>query len=155
MSENFYRYQQRRLAILLAWGLANTLGGSLGLLSRDPLWRQFAGQAGAWGAIDAALAFVGRRGARSKELRLAQGELTPADQRREAQRFRVILLVNAGLDLLYIAGGARLARQQRPDRRGIGLDIVVQGAFLLLYDSLLALEVGRRYAGGSEETEKR
>jgi hypothetical protein len=146
VAESFYDYQRRRLGILLAWGLGSMLAGPLALLSRDALWRQFGVQTFSWGAIDALLAFFGRRGARRNAARRERDELSPADELREARRFRAILLLNAGLDVLYIAGGAALAwRQRRRDRRGMGLGIIPQGAFLLAYDCLLAREVGRRF----------
>jgi hypothetical protein len=146
VAESFYDYQRRRLGILLAWGLGSVLAAPLALLSRDALWRQLGMQTFGWGAIDALLAFFGRRGARRKAARRERGELSATDELREARRFRAILLLNAGLDVLYIAGGAALAlRQRRRDRRGMGLGIIPQGAFLLAYDSLLAREVGRRF----------
>lgn len=147
MADDFFTFQHRRLGILLAWGAASIVAGPLALLGRDALWRQFGIQTFSWGAIDALLAFFGRRGARSKAARRARGLLTAADELREARRFRAILLLNAGLDVLYIVGGAVLAWRQwaQRGRRGMGLGIIPQGVFLLLYDSLLAREVGRRF----------
>lgn len=147
MNDGFFAYQHRRLGILLGWGIGSVAVGALGLLSRKALWRQIGTQALSWGAIDALLAFFGRRGARAKAERRAKGLLTAADEQREARRFRAILLVNAGLDVLYIAVGAALARRKRGRRdwRGMGIGIIPQGAFLLLYDGLLAREVRRRF----------
>ena len=147
MADDFFTYQRRRLGILLVWGAGSMLFGPLALLSRDALWHQFGIQAFSWGAIDALLAFFGRRGAMSKAVLRAQGLIAEADEKREARRFRSILLLNAGLDVLYIIGGAALAWRQwdRRDRRGMGLGIIPQGVFLLLFDSLLAREVRRRF----------
>jgi hypothetical protein len=47
-----------------------------------------------------------------------------------------VLLVNAGLDVGYLAAGARLVRGDR--WRGDGLAVLVQGAFLLVLDSVAA-----------------
>ena len=144
MDENFFRYQHRRLGILWAWGIANTLLGLPGLFLRPTLLRHIAIQTSSWGAIDAALAWFGRRSAAAKELQLIEGVLTTEDAERESSRFRTILLVNALLDLGYIAGGVILSRQERPDRRGMGLGIIPQGVFLFFYDSLFAWEISRR-----------
>jgi hypothetical protein len=97
-------------------------------------------QAIVWGAIDAALAWFGRRGARDKISRGAK------DDPRQARRFRTILLINAGLDVGYVAGGWALLRgaRGRDERTGMGLGIIIQGLFLLVYDSVLAWMVGRR-----------
>jgi hypothetical protein len=143
VADTFYRYQERRLGILWRWGVASALAGLPGLFLRHPLLRHVAIQTSSWGVIDALLAFFGRRAARRKERLLAAGALSLADQRREARRFRAILLVNALLDICYIAGGVILARHHRPDRRGMGLGIIPQGLFLLLFDGLLARGVGR------------
>jgi hypothetical protein len=146
MSDNFFRYQRRVLGILLAWGAGSILITPLALFRRDPFWRQFGVQAFTWGAIDAALAVFGRRSAARKAAQHERGELSAADARREAAKFRRILLVNAGLDVLYIASGLWTARRfrDRRDRQGLGIGIAVQGVFLLVYDAALAWDVGRR-----------
>ncbi|NJM05009.1 hypothetical protein HC891_00430 [Candidatus Gracilibacteria bacterium] len=51
------------------------------------------------------------------------------------------MLVNAGLDVGYILGGLALLRSEQPGRQGMGLSIVMQGAFLLAYDAWLANDV--------------
>ena len=51
-------------------------------------------------------------------------------------RLRRVLLVNAGLDVGYLAVGAALVRHGR--WRGDGWAVVVQGAFLLVLDSAAA-----------------
>lgn len=63
----------------------------------------------------------------------------------EAARFQRILAINAGLDLLYMAGGLRLAQAagRTSSRYGTGIGIVIQGMFLLIYDSLLTWLVAK------------
>jgi hypothetical protein len=143
--DTFFDYQERRLAILQNWGLASVLLGVFAAKMRDPLPRQFGLQAATWGAIDAGLAIFGRGQARRKAQRRAQGELSDEKLVREMRTFRSILLVNAALDVGYIAIGLWLIRAAPEDKRrarqGMGSGIVVQGAFLLLYDALLAHEV--------------
>ena len=75
MAETFYSYQQRRLGVLLGWGLGSSVGGALGLPSKAQLVRHFALQALVWGAIDVVIAVFGIRGARNA----AQGENTTDD----------------------------------------------------------------------------
>lgn len=108
------------------WALGSVVAGAL--LSADPRTRGFGRQTAAWGAVDGAIALVGAR-------RQAAGRTTPPD------RLRRVLLVNAGLDVGYLAAGAWLAR--RPRWRGDGAAVVVQGAFLLWLDASRA----RRLAG--------
>jgi hypothetical protein len=143
---DFFQFQHRALGVLWAWGLASVAAGLAALISCDKRIRQAGVQAIVWGAIDAALAWLGRRGARKK---IGQGAKDGAAQ---ARRFRSILLVNAGLDAGYIAGGVALLGRARgrDERVGTGLGIVIQGLFLLLYDSGLAWVVGRHTWEGSE-----
>lgn len=144
--ENFFAFQRRALRPLLAWGVGSTLLGTL-MLPFAGFWRHFGMQAAAWGAIDAALAIAGRRRALLRAEALASQSIDEEVAAREAEQFRRILLVNAGLDLLYIAAGllTALRFRGRPDRVGLGTGIAVQGLFLLIFDALLARTVGGRF----------
>lgn len=135
--ETFWRWQERMLGGLLAWGAANAVAGA-GMARSSSVFVRHAGQqACVWGLIDLALAVNGRRGSRRRALSAdASATLAAAD------RFRTILAVNSLLDIGYVAGGAGLATRAagRPDRRGTGLGIAIQGLFLLVYDCLLLHE---------------
>jgi hypothetical protein len=139
-SRDFFQFQYRALGVLWAWGLGSVAAGLAALISRDQRTRHAGVQAFAWGAVDAALAWLGRRGARNK---IRQGA---NDGTLQARRFRTILLINAGLDAGYITAGWALLRSARgrDERVGMGLGIIVQGLFLLVYDSALAWMVGQR-----------
>lgn len=140
-SQDFFRFQYRALGVLWAWGLGSVAAGVPALLSRDQRIRQAGVQAIVWGAIDAALAWFGRRGARDK---IRQGV---DDGSQQARRFRTILLINVGLDVGYVGGGWALlcGGHGRDQRVGMGFGIIIQGLFLLVYDSVLAWMVGRRW----------
>jgi hypothetical protein len=146
MHENFFVYQRRALRPLLTWGIFSSLAGAL-LLVAPGLWRHFGLQAVAWGVIDLLLAMAGRRRALLKAEALVNGAIDDAEAAREAERFRNILAFNAGLDVLYIIVGLAVAARwvERADRRGLGYGVAVQGAFLLLFDALLARDVSRRF----------
>lgn len=141
--QGFFAWQHAALGWLLAWGAGNVIVGAGLATSRRPDLRQIGLQAIVWGAIDAALALNGRRGARTNQ------QHDPASTSRsgshEAARFQKIVAINAGLDLLYIAGGLRLAQTARcnSSRYGTGIGIAVQGLFLLLYDLLLTWLVAK------------
>jgi hypothetical protein len=149
MHDTFFVYQRRALRPLLAWGIGSTIVGAA-LLPFRGFWRHFGMQAAAWGAIDVLLAIAGRRRALLQAEALASHAIEESVAAREAERFRAILLFNAGLDVLYVLAGLITARRfaERPDRRGLGLGIAVQGLFLLLFDALLAREVGQHYTRG-------
>ena len=132
--QTFFQWQEWVLGGLMAWGAANVVFGAGGSRARDDMPRQFAWQALTWGAIDLALAVLGRRGART------QGRTaTPETTQRAVASFRRVLAINAGLDVVYIVGGSVLVATARHDRRrkGVGLGILVQGIFLAVYDALL------------------
>lgn len=130
----------RRLSNRL-WGWA-ALSMVLGVMlqrGRDPFWRSVGQQALGWGAIDGAIAEVGQRDADRKA---AAGD--PAVAAAHARRLRLLLWLNAGLDVGYMAGGVFLARRQgqdNPSRRGHGWGIVLQGLFLFLFDLIHAFRV--------------
>lgn len=139
----FFAWQHDALGWLLAWGAGSIVAGAGLATSRRPELHQIGLQAIVWGAIDAGLALSGRRGARANQ----RHDPTSASRsaREEAARFQRIVAINAGLDLLYIAGGLRLAQTARRNssRYGIGAGIAIQGLFLLLYDSLLTWLVAK------------
>ena len=103
--------------------MAVVVGGALALFPRT---RAFGLQNLMWGAIDAGLAAFTRRQRSVPKKRM----------------LRRILLVNAALDVGYVATGAHLAartpsfggRLSRADARGHGLAIVIQGAALFVID---------------------
>ena len=136
-SENFYSWQHRALGGLLAWGTGSVVVGAGLAPSRSAITRHIGLQAIAWGLIDALLALNGRRGARS---RIAQPHTSNVSAEQAARRFQQIVGVNVGLDALYILAAVRLLQssRERPQRRGIGLGILIQALFLLPYDLLLA-----------------
>ena len=129
----FFHFQERVLNVLWRWGVASVAIGLPALFVRNSVVRQAGIQSIAWGAIDAALAFFGRRSARQRIEHNAPDALT------QARRFRLIVAVNAVLDVGYGAGGWQLMRtaRGRAERTGMGLGIIVQGLFLLLFDSAL------------------
>ena len=111
---------------LLTWSLPWVGAGLAGLwLAGDDRTKGFWGMSAAWGVINAGIAYAGLLG----------GEP-------EVGGLRTFLLVNAGLDVLYIAAGTYLLFRPEEVWRGAGWAVIVQGAFLLVFDlahALLAL----------------
>jgi hypothetical protein len=71
------------------------------------------------------------------------GANLPETQEKEARNLRLLLLVNAGLDLLYIRFGREMADHAGRDafKRGTGWGIVAQGMFLFFFDLFHTLDV--------------
>lgn len=134
---------QRRIGLhLLVWIAVSIVGGAL-LLFTPPFWRGVGVQALLWGAVDAAIALFGLVSLR-REKRRPDAD-SPETRARETRRLRRLLLINAGLDVLYIVGGTVVLTRFTTDfAHGNGVGIIVQGAFLLLFDLFYALRVARR-----------
>ena len=111
----------RLTQVLGGWAAASVLAGAA--LCLPARTRGLGRQTVAWGAVDGLIAYVGSRN------RARRGPTDPV-------RLRRVLLVNAGLDVGYLAVGARLLR--RPRWRGDGQAVLVQGAFLLALDATAA-----------------
>ena len=139
-------YQTRISSQLYAWSAFSVFGGvALLLLVTDPFWRGIGLQGVVWGVIDAGIAFFTQLGMRRKLADMRD----PNDrgvQLEEARRLWGLLLVNAGLDVIYVAVGVGIVLTFGVDNvfaRGNGVGIIVQGAFLLLFDLFHALQARR------------
>jgi hypothetical protein len=116
----------RTLAVM---GASSVLvGGLVALTSSHPGRRAFGRQTAGWGAINLGIAGVGAWRSRTH----------PA----EGAALRRTLLVNAGLDTIYVAAGAHVAvhrttlggRITTDAARGHGLAVVGQGLALMALD---------------------
>ena len=119
--------EERLTRVLAGWAAGSVALG--GVLLADPRSRAFGRQMLLWGAVDGAIAAAGALSRRRR------GPTDPA-------RLRRVLLVNAGLDVGYLAAGTWLLRGGRlrgAPHRGDGAAVVVQGAFLLVLDTAAAL----------------
>jgi Family of unknown function (DUF6992) len=148
---NLYRFQQRAFPALLGWALGSVAAGLFWMKNLDGSVAGFGSQFAGWGAINAILGLFGLNSARRNLERQAKGDISLAEHTQQGRNFERLVLLNAGLDIGYIAAGALLAGtpvtkpQNRPGfRSGMGWGILVQGAFLLVWDLLLALLVHRR-----------
>jgi hypothetical protein len=120
------------------FGLASLLAGAaVAAAGRSAGTRAFGQQTAAWGAVDLGiLAFSAARSRGSAP---------------DPARLRRILLLNAGLDVGYVAAGAHAAwhrsslggRLAPQAARGHGAAVVVQGLGLLVIDLAFARRMGR------------
>lgn len=110
---------------LLGWSALSVLAGVALVMRGDALWQSFGIQAIAWGLIDAGVALAGVVAKRARS----------AEQQRVW--LRRVLWINAGLDVIYIAVGAGVVAWGAGDPAwaGHGWGVIVQGAFLLVFDA--------------------
>ncbi|MFN3265462.1 MAG: DUF6992 family protein [Deinococcales bacterium] len=103
---------------LLLWSLPWMGASVIGLsLTNDPAAKGWWMMNGVWGFINSAIAMVGL--------------LTPEPS---LETMRNLLLINAGIDVLYIAGGVFLLTRPEPMWQGAGWGVILQGTFLLVFD---------------------
>lgn len=131
--------RERALArTTVAWGAVSVVAGvGLAAKTQDPWRRSFGLQTAGWGAVDLGIAALGSR-LQDRRMRRLPDAYAPAAQAAERATLRRVLLVNAAADVGYVALGVGLARDSRPRVAGAGAAIVVQGAFLLVHDSIHA-----------------
>jgi hypothetical protein len=137
---NVWELQRGVSRRLLVWSGVSVAGG-IALLFAGPFWMGVGIEAVAWGVVDAAIALIGGWVARRRRARLADADGAEV-LAREARGLRRLLLINTGLDVLYVAGGVALALTLGADNlfwRGNGWGIVIQGGFLFVFDLAHAL----------------
>ena len=136
---NIWQFQNLISRRLLRWGGASI---ALGIMMRfgGKFWKNAGNQFIAWGAIDALIAIFGQVAARNR-IDSYENPATPEIKRKEERTLSKILWINAGLDVLYIIGGWLWTRRDKGDgtARGNGVAVMIQGAFLLIFDVIHAL----------------
>ena len=134
MQNPIWKFESDLTNRLLVWSILSLLSGLYIWFATNEFGRGFGIQLVAWGAVDAAIAFVGARTAARRK--------STTDPKNEALFIRKVLWINFGLDLIYILGGVWVI-QSYPESfwQGTGWGIVLQGAFLFLFDLIHALRV--------------
>jgi hypothetical protein len=132
---NTQRYQKQRTSMMIlgGWAVGNIAIGTALASQRQGESRYFHGMNAGWNLVNLGLAAAGYFGASPEGLDLYSSI--------QAQyKLQKIFLFNAGLDVGYMAGGLYLIERARrtednPERlRGFGKAIILQGAFLFVFD---------------------
>lgn len=138
---NIWQFQRVISRRLLRWGAGSIM---IGVLMRfgGPFWRNVGNQFVAWGAIDAGIAFFGRMTANERAGTVDNPGKADIIQR-ETQNLRRLLWLNTVLDVFYVLGGLWWMRRDQGDgrARGNGWGVVIQGAFLFVFDLLHVLNL--------------
>lgn len=129
--------QRRAMTVLGTWAIGNIAVGAALQGRREGTDRYFHRMNAYWNLVNLGLAGVSL-------YTISQTDPAAFDLMatfREQQKIKQILLFNAGLDVGYMLGGAYLTeRAKRPDAaqperlRGFGRSIILQGAFLFVFD---------------------
>ncbi|NPC73393.1 hypothetical protein D7Y27_25460 [Corallococcus sp. AB004] len=131
------RVNQTAMGILFGWAVLNIGTGVAGHFASEGETRAFFQANAAWNVVNLVIAGLGYHGQATADP--ASWDL--ARSLSEGQRMEKVLLLNAGLDVGYIAfGGFLWERGMRKDSerlRGWGKSVLMQGAFLLVFDGVL------------------
>jgi hypothetical protein len=132
--------QRGLMTTLGGWSAGSMLTGGAMLVASESTAVRWAGaQNVVWGAIDGAIALY----ALHENDSLAGATKTAEEWRRERERVSRNFWVNVGLDVLYVAAGTALVAFGRNERAiGSGQGVLVQGAFLLVFDTVGGLMAG-------------
>jgi len=133
-----YRTTKKGLTVLGSWGVANIGIGAAGWAgSKGGDNRYFYQMTTIWGAADLGAALLGLSGNKNRTLNKKE----TLDAQKKIER---IFLINAGLDVAYIGTGLILQSKGNKGKgsnpaqlRGYGSSIIMQGAFLLLFDGTM------------------
>ncbi|UFH53361.1 DUF6992 family protein [Spirosoma sp. KNUC1025] len=135
-SEQRIRHQKTLGLTLGTFALANIAVGAVAAGQTSGETKYFHKMNSYWNLVNLGIAGAGLLGSRK---RTTDSE-TLADAVRKHENMKQILLINAGLDVAYVVGGAYLREraESHPDKadqlRGYGKSIMAQGGFLLAFD---------------------
>jgi len=116
------------------------------LRSRSDWLRGLGSQFFSWGAVDSVIAVFALRNAEKKSRQFEQGEISKDEHIRQAGQFEQFIWLNTLLDIGYIVAGNAFANRY-PDnryRQGMGWGVIIQGAFLFIWDLFLVLIAQRK-----------
>jgi hypothetical protein len=134
-----YHINQTGFLVLSSWSVINIASGAIGMSSAHGQAKYFHQMNLIWGAVNFVVAFPGYLGARKSNT-----DLSLAASVKGQSAVEKTFIFNAGLDIAYMAGGAwflQKANSVSPDKydkyKGYGKSIVMQGAFLFLFDAVM------------------
>lgn len=130
--------QQTGMLTLGAWAAGNMLFSGIAMMNTRGSTYRFHQMNVFWNVVNMSIAAGGYFGLPSA------GQVPPLTTTvNEYYNFNKILLLNAGLDIAYIAGGfylkekAKNSDKRKPLYKGYGNSVILQGAFLFVFDLVL------------------
>ena len=138
INENRIDMNKSAMKVLGGWAVTNIATGTYGMLKTDGTTRYFHEMNAAWNSVNLVIAGFGYYGAKNSDTNLSLSETI-----RESNNLDKLLLFNAGLNIGYVATGAYLwergMRKQSDRQTGYGQSLILQGAFLFVFDTVLYL----------------
>ncbi len=118
------------------WALANMATGTYGWIRYDGEKKYFHQMNAAWNVVNAGIAVYALFDIAGTDISMLGAD----EVMKKHIRSENLFLINAGLDILYMAGGAWMIHaagkneKRRDLLRGYGQSVILQGAFLFLFD---------------------
>lgn len=134
-SEQRIRHQKTLGLALGSYALANIAVGGIAAGQTTGETKYFHRMNVYWNLVNLGIAGAGLLGSRRRSADETLGQAV-----RQHENMKQLLLVNAGLDVAYVVGGAYLLERakNRPEKadqlRGYGKSVMMQGGFLLAFD---------------------
>ena len=134
---NRYHILTSGMSVLGSWGAVNLGVGAIGWASSKGTNKYFYEMDTYWGAANLGIALLGYSGVKKSEGKV----LTPAESVKEQQKIEKTFLINGGLDFVYIGTGVFLKirgdDRNSAELKGYGSSVVLQGIFLLIFDTTM------------------
>ena len=126
------------MEVLGSWGIANIGVGVAGWAnSKGGSNKYFYQMDAIWGVVNLGIAVIGYTTTQSNKNKI----LSPEESLKQQQKIEQTFLINGGLDLVYLGAGAYLKHRGNTNHsaelRGYGSSVLLQGAFLLLFDATM------------------
>ena len=138
----FYLKSQKNantgMYVLGSWALLNMASGAYGMSTQSGSTKYFNQMNLMWNTVNLGIAGYALVSSHLND----PGLLSPEQMMDKHLLTEKILLINAGLDVLYIASGALMIKRSNVTKRpelfkGYGQSLVLQGGFLLVFDVIL------------------
>jgi len=127
------------MVVLGSWAIINMATGVYGMTTQEGSSKYFYQMNLFWNTVNLGIAGF----ALYNNLNTDTGLLSDQQILDEHFKSEKLFLINAGLDVLYMAGGAFMVHKskssiKRPDLlKGYGKSVILQGGFLLVFDAVL------------------
>jgi hypothetical protein len=132
-----WQFSARVSRWLSLWAATSSLL-SLPMLRGNTFWRGVGSQFIGWALINLGIAGGGSWLTRRRQNALGEKAHAPETLVKETADLRRLLIINGILDIGYMFGGLflMLRPQSQPRMKGVGVGILLQGAFLFIFDWL-------------------
>jgi len=128
------------MKVLGSWGIASIADGGIGYFTaKQDEWKYFHEMNAVWGVVNTGIAALSLSRARKE----AAERISYEDAYVRYKATKKLYLINAGLDVVYIAAGVGMAKYSEGAKKdaalwsGFGKSIVIQGVFLLVFDNIM------------------